>query len=79
MGTYVHIGKYDYQIHASCAVDDFTGSGVARSLVLAGHLLYACSSESNNTSARARSRDFGRAHVRPGPAFATPLFTGPFY
>ena len=36
-------------------------SGVARSLVLAGQLLYAspwC---------------FGRAHARPGPAFAMPL------
>ena len=29
-------------------------SGVARSLVLAGHLLYTSSRESNNTSARAR-------------------------
>ena len=36
-------------------------SGVVRSLVLAGHLLYASSMESNNTSARAR---FARDRVR---------------
>ena len=56
-------------------------SGVARSLVLAGHLLYASSRESNNASARARfARDrvtlawcFGRARSRPCPAFATSL------
>ena len=57
-------------------------SGVARSLLLAGHLLYASSRESNNTSARARSRDMsgtnmvlwpGTCPARPGLRYATGL------
>ena len=57
---------------------EFGTSGVARSLVLAGHLLYA--SHSHMLCARSCNMSgmkhgaFGWACARPGPAFATPLF-----
>ena len=48
-------------------------SGVARSLVLAGHLLYASPLASQSHMLRTRLRDMSGADMVPGPAFAMPL------